>query len=449
MMNTQMTKRVSGTRIAKGPRSTSRKRRLCFPLLLLALAPLTACGALDTLLEAELPGQVVADDLNNPLLAGTLVAGAQADFECGFQGHILGVDAGFANVFHYIDFLVEMITIANRQVRILEYGRGECASGRDPIWFILHRGRQQGADAARRMTEEMDPGDVEDLDFLLGKAYVYEAYATQILSEGWCEMVFDGSGEKVTREAGMARAEDRFDLAISHSTAALSGARAAEAQEILDLATVGRARSRLNQGDLAGALTDAQAVTAGFIYYATYETSPGRRGSMVDRLEGSFVMHERDRNLMVGGVPDPRIPGVNNGLHATSGVGDWWVQLKYADDGSDIPIASWREAQLMIAEIDPMQSVAIINLLRTSTAALHFELDASAWPLPAYVDAGSDAANLDAVREERRRELYLQGTQLGDDIRFGDFSHWDTGNSLVNAPIGDLTCLPIPELEFL
>ena len=448
MMNTQMTMRVSGTRIAKGPRSTSRKRRLVFPLLLLALAPLTACGALDDLLEAELPGQVVDGDLNNPELAETLVVGAQADFECAYQGHLLGVDAGFANVFHYVNFLVEMITIANRQVRIVQYGRGECTSSRDPIWFIMHRGRTQAADAVRRILEEMDPGEVEDLDFLVGKAYVYEGYATQILSEGWCEMVFDGSGEKVTREAGMARAEARFDLAIQFSTAALSGARAAEAQDILDLARVGRARSRLNQGDLPGALLDAQAVTQGFTYYATYETSPSRRTGAAARLENGFVVHARDRNLMVGGVPDPRVPVENTGPHATTGVGDWWVQRKYADEGSDMPFASWREAQLMIAEIDPTQSVAIINVLRSSTAGLHSELDASAWPLPAYVDAGA-AANADAVREERRRELYLQGTQMGDDQRSGDFSHWDTGVSLVNAPIGTLTCLPVPELEFL
>jgi len=79
---------------------------------------------------------------------------------------------------------------------------------------------------------------------------------------------------------------------------------------------------------------------------------------------------------------------------------------------------------------------------------LHSELDTSAWPLPAYVDAGA-VANAAAVIEERRRELYLQGVQMGDDQRSGDFSKWDTGVSLVNAPIGTLTCLPIPELEFL
>ena len=249
--------------------------------------------------------------------------GAQADFECGYQGHLLGVEAGFANVFQYVIFQIEMIQIANRQPRLIEHGTGECTSNRDPIWFIMQRGRFQAADASRRILEEMDPGDVEDLDFLVGKAFAYEGYATQILSEAWCEMVFDGSGETVSRETGMARAEDLFTLALTHSQAALSGARAAEAQDIIDLALVGRASSRLNQGKLGEALTDAQQVTQGFIYYATYETSPGRRNGPVERLEAGFNVHPRDRALMVGGVPDPRVPVENIGLHPSSGVGDW------------------------------------------------------------------------------------------------------------------------------
>jgi hypothetical protein len=60
-----------------------------------------------------------------------------------------------------------------------------------------------------------------------------------------------------------------------------------------------------------------------------------------------------------------------------------------------------------------------------------------------------DAEILATVLEERRRELYLQGMKMGDDIRTDNVDTWDTGVSLVNAPIGDLTCLPVPELEFL
>ena len=430
-------------RIAK-ERCSALNRRLILPLLLLALVPLTAC---DELLQAELPGQVTDDALNAPELAETLVAGAQADFECGYQGHLLGVEAGFANIFQYVIFQIEMIQIANRQPRLIEYGAGECASNRDPIWFIMQRGRVQAADASRRILEEMDAADVEDLDFLVAKAKAYEGYATQILSEAWCEMVFDGSGEPVTRGAGMAQAEARFTSALQYAQTALAGARAAEAQDLLDLARVGRARSRLNQGNLSGAITDADLVTPGFVYYATYENSPARRASMVQRLEDGFNVHPRDRALMVGGVPDPRVPVENIGLHSSSGVGDWWVQRKYADDGSDLPFASWREAQLIIAEADPARSVAILNTLRSNPAGLHSELDTSAWPLAPYVDAGP-AANALAVIEERRRELYLQGVEMGDDQRTGNYAGWDTGSSPVNAPIGTLTCLPLPEVEF-
>jgi hypothetical protein len=46
----------------------------------------------------------------------------------------------------------------------------------------------------------------------------------------------------------MAIAEARFTSALQHAQNGLSGARTAEAQDIVDLALVGRAGSRLNQG---------------------------------------------------------------------------------------------------------------------------------------------------------------------------------------------------------
>ena len=41
------------------------------------------------------------------------------------------------------------------------------------------------------------------------------------------------------------------------------------------------------------------------------------------------------------------------------------------------------------------------------------------------------------------------GVKIGDDHRTNNFATWDTGVSLSNAPIGTLTCLPLPQLEFL
>jgi hypothetical protein len=97
--------------------------------------------------------------------------------------------------------------------------------------------------------------------------------------------------------------------------------------------------------------------------------------------------------------------------------------------------------------MDPAQSVAILNELRSDPSGLPPGVDSSAWPLPAYVDAGA-AANAAAVLEERRRELYLQGVAMGDAQRTGSYVNWDTGVSPVNAPIGSATCLPLPEVEF-
>jgi hypothetical protein len=107
----------------------------------------------------------------------------------------------------------------------------------------------------------------------------------------------------------------------------------------------------------------------------------------------------------------------------------------------------------MIAEADPAQALTIINNLRTVPIGLPDGIDRSAWPL-ATISAAEWAAltpaeQVDALLEERRRELYLQGVKIGDDLRHGNTDTWDTGVSLVNAPIGDLTCLPAPEIEFL
>ena len=103
----------------------------------------------------------------------------------------------------------------------------------------------------------------------------------------------------------------------------------------------------------------------------------------------------------------------------------------------------------MIAEADPARSVAIINLLRSDATGIHSELDASAWPLAPYVDGGA-AANAAQVIEERRRELFLQGTKVGDDLRTGEYLNWDTGVAASGLQIDpNVSCMPIPVQEFL
>ena len=66
------------------------------------------------------------------------------------------------------------------------------------------------------------------------------------------------------------------------------------------------------------------------------------------------------------------------------------------------------------------EAIDIINTLRTNPAGLPMRIDASAWPLPTadYLVGASEAQIQEAVREERRRELFAQGTRGGDKLRW-------------------------------
>ena len=144
-------------------------------------------------------------------------------------------------------------------------------------------------------------------------------------------------------------------------------------------------------------------------------------------------------------------------------------QTKYPARTSPIPFATWREARLMIAEVDPTQTLAILNQLRTTTTGMAATINttgtggAAAFPLPTILlatwTAMTPAEQQATFWEERRRELYLQGTQAGDKIRWA-YPAWDGadeyGGSLrdvsqIDDPLTTAPerqgCIPIPFLE--
>jgi hypothetical protein len=81
--------------------------------------------------------------------------------------------------------------------------------------------------------------------------------------------------------------------------------------------------------------------------------------------------------------------------------------MKYTSRATPIPFATWKEAQLMIAEVEGGQTaVGIINTLRDFHSLPHF--------------SSTDPTEIrNQVLEERRRELWLQGTRMGDMLRLG------------------------------
>jgi hypothetical protein len=129
--------------------------------------------------------------------------------------------------------------------------------------------------------------------------------------------------------------------------------------------------------------------------------------------------------------------------------------MKYPSEGSDIPFSTWREAQLMIAEVtaatDPDGAIPILNTLRTSTEGLYAEIDDSAWPLPTLdpTPGAYTAAEVDyLVKEERRRELWMQGAHHGDKLRWAgnNYPDWEPTDEYGQLQ-GAGTCWPVPFLE--
>src|SRR5690606_16145880 len=130
-------------------------------------------------------------------------------------------------------------------------------------------------------------------------------------------------------------------------------------------------RARLDLGDLAGAAADAEQIPADFVWNAEYSTVDGRRENRI------YNLNRRNRYLSVDpvrygnvtfadGTPDPRVPVENSGLKGHDGATTHWFQLKYNSADAPIPMASWAEAQLIVAEARPAEATARINALRAS-----------------------------------------------------------------------------------
>lgn len=411
-----------------------------FHLLFLGMLflPTMGCDSLDKLMAVSLPGEILEETANDPSLAEWFVLGVQAEFECALQGHLHIADGLWAGTYHVNNNILEQVQYESRSSTVRWLSNGGCTDVREGVWRPMHAARGAAESVRLRLTEGLPQGSIPepDLNTWIALTDVYEGYSTQLLGEVFCGVIFGGDEQILTRAETFLRAENLFTSAIDYASRVTTGTRAQEAQELLNLALVGRARARLNLGNGSGAVQDAERVPEGFVRYATYDLGVNRRTNPMNYLQAQHTIHMNYRNLEVDGVPDPRVPVMNTGQTGVAGL-QRWVQLKYADQGSDIPFASWREAQLMIAEVEGGQrAVNIINQLR------------STWNLPLFSSA-NEAEIRAQVLEERRRELFLQGTKMGDDLRTGLYETWSTGNTPVGRPIAaDETCMPVPEVEF-
>jgi hypothetical protein len=406
-----------------------------------------ACNLLDQGLTVTAPDKVETSSLEQPEQAGLLVTSAVGDFECAFGSFVVagGLMSG------------ELIETTSTSAR-WSYDRRSI----DPSESLYSEGSCSGlgvyspvqtarftADHALKLLQGWTDAQVPNRTDLIATAAAYGAYSRVLLGEAFCSAAIDG-GPELTSMDILKAAEDQFGVAIDAATAANDA-------DILNMALVGRARARLDQGDLAGAAADAAKVPPDFVINASADDRASRRQNRVfDQNNGLAVsIAPVYRALTIsdgnGGaaVPDTRVtivPFLDDSGHIKKGSdhkSDIYLQTKYADASSPIPIASGTEAQLILAEAQGgTQARDIINRLRADAG------------LPAYtgpVDATAIAA---LVAQARARELFLEGQHLYDVRRLN--------LPLVPAPgeaysivyhkggnYGDERCMPLPDVERL
>ncbi len=397
-------------------RLTSCLRKATTLLVLSGVAFLAGC---DTLLDIEAPSRVPAGFLEDPANAQLLLTSAVADFECAFSeyiaaGGLIGDELADGQL------AARMWPYDRRSVDPSDnvYSTFTCNDSDPGVYQTLSTARAI-ADRALEIVQEPTGA---------ATAAAYAGYSYLLLGEGMCSAAADGGPELSTTEL-FRLAEGRFTTAISDG-----------APEIANMARVGRARTRLNLGDQAGALTDAQGVPEGFEKVAEYNAASFRSSNRI------WTLNNRDERVSVErefwDVDDPRVPVVDIGRAAGSDDSTpLWVQMKYPTQSSSIPIATWEEAQLIIAEVVGGQAaVEIINGLRTRAGA-------------DPVSATTDAEIRELLIRERQIELWLESHHLNDMNRFGlDFTPaagtpFQEGSAAKGGFYGSVTCLPLPRVE--
>jgi len=389
---------------------------------------LTAAGC-DTLLEVDLPGSIAASTLEDPALANLMERSVITAYECALSEY-MGATAMFGS---------EIIVASNNSSRDHQHNRipsnvenwgatGSCSEQSRTTFSpggAVYQAMALGRDVTAQF-EAFTDAQVIGRVRKLAVTSIYEGYAITLLGEGYCGAVLEPFGASLTRKQTLQKAEEWFTKGLQFATTANDAT-------LKNLAYLGRARVRLNLSTLgeaakrAEAAADAKMIPSGFRVDATraagirqnrtYQETWITRDISINPQFYNMTVRIADGRLTQNdaagvGVADPRVVVKDQGFKGVDGVTPSWFPVNKVNTvGAPIRMASWQEAQLIIAEAELGQSALDrINALRALSN------------LPLYQPANVNDANamLDAVIMERKRELWLEGRWINDMIRFKD-----------------------------
>jgi hypothetical protein len=416
------------------------------------LASLTL-GACETILDVEFPGTIPGEQLNDPSLAPVLVRSVISDLECGYSG-FAGASAAHSDEYETSNQNVPLANWGERSITADEgaYVVGACEASFG-VQLILHTARFQSETVYNQLNGWSDT-QVPNRASLMAQVRAYGAYSLVFMGETFCQVAFDGGAAQpaapatpwVPLAAALTLAEQKFTEAITLATQANN-------QDILNMARVGRARARagLAQAGVAaatnwaGAAADAALVPDGYVKNADRGSENFRRFNDIAYTMNQLGAYTIAFQLRT--ITDPRLLVVNSGRGAFIPSVPLWITNRYTGNASPIPLATYREAQLIRAEAlielnpnDPSAGMAILNARRQGLGL-------------GNLTATTKDEAIAHVINERRMELAFQGGhRLYDLLRKrlpwkGANGSTQNANPVTGRPYGTTTCWPHPTRE--
>lgn len=395
-----------------------------------------------TSLKQQDPGQLSGETVFVPANAQLIVNGVGADFECAYTRYVVGSGLftdELANAIAYIeDFQYDRRELPTNG----GYGTTDCVGVQVPGIYTPLSVSRASADTAAAALEGWTDEQVPNRALLLATSYAYGGYSLTLMGESMCSAAIN-LGPEITPTQLFAEALTRFDKAVAAATTAGNAT-------MLNFALLGRARAKLDAGDLSGAAADAQLVPDGFIVQTSNDVTNQRRQNAVwsSTFAGFFSSVDTSFQSSYAADHDPRIASTSTGRVGTDGFTTVVYPNKDAAADASIAIAKWSEAQLIIAENDVATSnvpaaLLIINELRRRAYG-----DPISSTAHAYTGSTTPTAVKAEIIEQRRREFFLEGHRLGDLRRYGLPFLPATGAPYgPGGTYGSQTCFPLPDIE--
>lgn len=396
---------------------------------LIGAALMTGASACSSdFLNVSNPNVIDAAEVDPSASAATLAASTQQNFATAY-----GTFIQFGSHFTGETYIMETSGAQN------EYGRREVSelNGQNTgMW----RDMQRAVASGKLLLDLTLPDPTKNIN--IARAASFRAWAMLFLGSEFCTGTVS-SGPEVNNNAMLDSAIFWFSKAIDVGTANGS----TDGLNLARASLVGRARAKLQRGDKAGALTDANNVPAGFTYSLTYVDDLANRVRLSNALWRGTV----DRSVI--SVPpyyqtsDPRVKWLPPGQHPynawDAAAGPYFIQQKYTGYASPIRLASKLEAEYIAAEAegDVTKQLALINRQRAAAQQ------------PAYSGATDAASVLAELFYQKGFDFWLEGKRLSDwrrqPVAASKFvpvtgtPYWrpNLGN------IGAQTCYPLPFAE--